>query len=94
MHQKTVTLKSCQKIYETTTNHNGNRTFFIRTAFAEQKHVAITQEKVDKKKISFPSVAVKINGNFTGNGKNEFAIAKRIKIGQGNPVENGTPDEY
>ena len=29
--------KPWQKIYETTTNHNGNRTFFIRTAFAEQK---------------------------------------------------------
>lgn len=59
-----------------------------------KKRVAITQEKVDKKKISLPTVGVKINGNFTGYGKNEFAIAKRIKIGQGNPVENGTPDEY
>ena len=67
---------------------------FGRQPLQNNKHVNNNKEWVDKKEISLPTVGVKINGNFTGNGKNEFAIAKRIKKGQGNPVENGTPDEY
>lgn len=36
----------------------------------------------------------KIQGNFLGNGKNITATAIKVKEGKGNPIENGTPDEY
>ncbi|WDF45774.1 hypothetical protein PQ459_12795 [Chryseobacterium sp. KACC 21268] len=39
-------------------------------------------------------VGEKIEGNFLGNGKIIVATAVKTKEGKGNPVENGTPDEY
>ncbi|KFF02407.1 hypothetical protein [Flavobacterium reichenbachii] len=39
-------------------------------------------------------VGAKIEGDFDGDGKNEFAIVTKTKTGEGNPVEDGTPDEY
>lgn len=39
-------------------------------------------------------VGVKIEGDFDGDGKTEFAIVTKTKEGEGNPIEDGTPDEY
>lgn len=39
-------------------------------------------------------IGEKIQGNFLGNGKNITATVIKIKEGKGNPVEDGTPDEY
>ncbi len=36
----------------------------------------------------------KIQGNFLGNGKNITATVIKVKEGKGNPIEEGTPDEY
>lgn len=39
-------------------------------------------------------IGQKIEGDFDGDGKDEFAIVTQTKKGEGNPVEDGTPDEY
>lgn len=39
-------------------------------------------------------VGDKIYGDFNGDGNFEYAFRVLIKKGYGNPVENGTPDEY
>ncbi len=39
-------------------------------------------------------VGDKIYGDFNGDGKFEYAFRVLTKKGQGNPVENGSPDEY
>ncbi|QOG04082.1 hypothetical protein [Flavobacterium sp. MDT1-60] len=39
-------------------------------------------------------IGPKIEGDFDGDKKNEFAIITQTKQGEGNPVEDGTPDEY
>ena len=39
-------------------------------------------------------IGPKIEGDFDGDGKDEFAIITQTKQGEGNPVEDGTPDEY
>ncbi|MFD2601761.1 hypothetical protein [Flavobacterium suzhouense] len=36
----------------------------------------------------------RIKGDFNGDGKKEYAYRVLIKRGKGNPVEDGTPDEY
>lgn len=36
----------------------------------------------------------KIEGNFLGNGKKITVTAVKVKEGQGNPMEDGTPDQY
>lgn len=35
-----------------------------------------------------------LSGDFNGDGVMEYAFVKKVKEGQGNPVEDGTPDEY
>ena len=39
-------------------------------------------------------IGSKIEGDFDGDSKDEFAIITQTKQGEGNPVEDGTPDEY
>jgi len=39
-------------------------------------------------------VGEKINGDFNGDGKQDFAIAVKTKERVGNPAEDGTPAEY
>ena len=39
-------------------------------------------------------IGEKIEGDFDGDGKNEFAFVTKTKEGEGNPIEDGTPDEY
>jgi hypothetical protein len=64
------------------------------TNFAGQKSVADKQEKVKTETSNLPTTGEKIQGDFNGDGQTEFATATKIKEGQGNPVEDGTPDEY
>lgn len=44
--------------------------------------------------LSALQVGITIMGDFDGDGVVEKASAVRIKKGEGNPVEDGTPDEY
>lgn len=39
-------------------------------------------------------IGEKIEGDFDGDGKNEFAFVTKTKEGEGNPIVDGTPDEY
>ena len=41
-----------------------------------------------------PDVVTGMPGDFDGDGKKEFAFVIKTKQGKGNPVEDGTPDEY
>ena len=43
---------------------------------------------------SIPLIGEKIQGDFDGDGITDYAEAVKIREGHGNPVEDGTPDEY
>lgn len=51
-------------------------------------------EKPESKTSNLSQIGEKIQDNFKGHGKIYVAIAVKIKEGQGNPVEDGIPDEY
>lgn len=42
----------------------------------------------------WPAIGEKIQGDFNGDGLIDIATVVLVKEGQGNPVEEGTPDEY
>jgi hypothetical protein len=50
--------------------------------------------KVKQDKSDGPKIGQSISGDFDGDGLNEFAFSVKTKEGKGNPVEDGTPDEY
>ncbi len=60
----------------------------------KKKRVTDKQEKVEIKALNLPTIGEKIQGDFNGNGQADVATAIKIKEGKGNPVEDGTPDEY
>lgn len=63
----------------------------------DKKSVAIKQPVAVKKEVKTPTLPVignKIQGDFDGDGKTDIATAIKVKEGKGNPVEDGTPDEY
>jgi len=39
-------------------------------------------------------VGTRVRGDFDGDGKQEYATVVKVKKGEGNPVENGSPDGY
>ncbi len=41
-----------------------------------------------------PSVGTSVQGDFNGDGQKEFAFSVQTKIGEGNPMEDGTADEF
>lgn len=41
-----------------------------------------------------PTVGTTVQGDFNGDGKKEFAFPVQTIVGQGNPMEDGTSDEY
>lgn len=49
---------------------------------------------VGAKTLNTPKVGEKIQGDFNGDGKSEFATAKKVKERIGNPAENGSPAAY
>ncbi|MDV6169370.1 hypothetical protein R1T16_13120 [Flavobacterium sp. DG1-102-2] len=57
---------------------------------------------IDEKEVERPPIVEgkynpddeRIRGDFNGDGKEEYAYRVLIKQGHGNPVEDGTPDEY
>ncbi|MNR05324.1 hypothetical protein D3C85_1213460 [compost metagenome] len=59
----------------------------IDTTKSETK--SIQPEKTDR-----ILIGPKIEGDFDGDGKDEFALITQTKQGEGNPVEDGTSDEY
>ena len=44
--------------------------------------------------MSLPKIGEKIQGDFDGDGQVEIASAIKFKEGNGNPVDDGTADEY
>jgi hypothetical protein len=60
----------------------------------DKKSNARKQEKVEMKHSSLPPIGKKIQGNFKGDGQSYIATATKTKAGQGNPIEDRTPDEY
>jgi hypothetical protein len=60
----------------------------------DKKSVINKQEKVETEALNLPKIGEKIQGDFDGDDKKDFSIAIKIKEGKGNPVEDGTPDEY
>ncbi|MFB9076967.1 hypothetical protein ACFFLS_22855 [Flavobacterium procerum] len=55
-----------------------------------ETQISLTQPKQTSNLL----VGERIEGDFDGNGKNEFAFVTKTKEGTGNPIEDGTPDEY
>ena len=63
----------------------------------DKKSVAIKQPDVVTKEMkapTLPTIGSKIQGDFDGDGKIDIATVIKVKEGKGNPVEDGTPDEY
>ena len=61
---------------------------------ASQEKINNTQEITEKHKSNLQLVGDKIQGDFDGDGKSEFAYMIKIKDQKGNPMEDGTPAEY
>lgn len=59
-----------------------------------EKTESIYQKNPENKTLILPKIGRKIQGDFNGDGKIEFATTIKVKEGEGNPVEDGTPDEY
>lgn len=82
--------------------------FLLASCFQKSKTEDINPEISKKDSVSAKSksktsqeektskllVGAKIEGDFDGDGKNEFATVTKTKQGEGNPIEDGTPDEY
>ncbi|MDI3321422.1 hypothetical protein [Pinibacter soli] len=51
-------------------------------------------EKVETTISDLPTIGEKIQGDFNGDRHMDTATATKIKEGKGNPVEDGTADEY
>jgi hypothetical protein len=73
-----VTILSCNQVKQTETKVDT-----LVNLPVETKEAPVPQQQGSK-----------ISGDFNGDGKMEFAYAIRVKEGEGNPVEDGTPDEY
>lgn len=62
---------------------------------SQDKKIGVDKQANVKKKISsLTNIGIKIQGDFNGDKKKDFATAIKTKIGQGNPVEEGTADEF
>ena len=73
-----------------------SKTEGINPEISKKDSVSVkTESKTSQeKKTSKLLVGTKIEGDFDGDGKNEFATVTKTKQGEGNPIEDGTPDEY
>lgn len=58
--------------------------------FSSGQNIANKQEKYQTKNI----IGEKILGDFDGDGKINYASVVKIKEGNGNPIEDGTSDEF
>jgi hypothetical protein len=75
----------------TTKNKNEVQSFSpVKTQAAPKNET----KSIISKKSDRILVGTKIEGDFDGDGKDEFATVTQTKKGEGNPVEDGTPDEY
>lgn len=73
-----------------------SKTEDINPEISKKDSVSVkTESKTSQeKKTNKLLVGTKIEGDFDGDGKNEFATVTKTKQGEGNPIEYGTPDEY
>lgn len=73
-----------------------SKTEDINPEISKKDSVSVkTESKTSQeKKTTKLLVGAKIEGDFDGDGKNEFATVTKTKQGEGNPIEDGTPDEY
>lgn len=73
-----------------------SKTEDINLEISKKDSVSVkTESKTSQeKKTTKLLVGAKIEGDFDGDGKNEFATVTKTKQGEGNPIEDGTPDEY
>lgn len=73
-----------------------NKTEDINPEISKKDSVSVKMESKtsQEKKTTKFLVGAKIEGDFDGDGKNEFATVTKTKQGEGNPIEDGTPDEY
>lgn len=62
----------------------------------DKKNVPVKQDVVIApiKTPALSAIGNKIYGDFDGDGKADLATAIKIKEGKGNPIEDGTADEY
>jgi hypothetical protein len=60
----------------------------------DKKSVVKKQDKIETKTSCLPAIGDKIQGDFNGDGHTDFVTAVKIKEEQGNPVEDGAPEEY
>lgn len=73
-----------------------SKTEDINPEISKKDSVSVkTESKTSQeKKTTKLLVGAKIEGDFDGDGKTEFATVTKTKQGEGNPIEDGTPDEY
>lgn len=63
-------------------------------ATQSMNNIDVGQYQGETKNTDLQLIGEKIQGDFNGDGHPEYATATKIKEGKGNPVEDGTPDEY
>ncbi|MDA6068586.1 hypothetical protein NJT12_03035 [Flavobacterium sp. AC] len=73
-----------------------SKTEDVNPEISNKDSVSVKTESTtsQEEKTSKLLVGTKIEGDFDGDGKNEFATVTKTKQGEGNPIEDGTPDEY
>lgn len=59
-----------------------------------QRKKSAQKSTLETSTINILKIGEKIQGDFNGDGKMEFATLKKVKERKGNPIENGTPEVY
>lgn len=67
---------------------------YSNPSLLKPKREAGKKMAVELKNSGLPIIGEKIQGDFNGDKKIDTAAVIKIKEGQGNPMEDGTPDEY
>lgn len=67
-----------------------------RQVSEEKKHVNVKQQVIvnETKTPILTTIGETIQGDFDGDGQIDTATVTKVKEGKGNPVEDGTADEY
>ena len=73
---------------------NKSENSIIEKSKKDSVSVKIQDKTSQAEKTNKLLIGEKIEGDFDGDGKNEFAFVTKTKEGEGNPIEDGTPDEY
>lgn len=68
--------------------------FSCSNSSQQNKKPVSKDETTEAKKADTVTVGIKIQGDFDGDGQTESAFDTKTKEGKGNPIEDGTSDEY